>query len=200
MDRYSRFVAYLKVILPLAALALLSTLFLLSSGSDPEVTLPFARQEIEERVRAQQITAPFFSGTTSDGDEITVSARLARPFGSGGLAEAEELHARMKMAQGGLIVLRSDTGAVDPATDAAQFVGGVEITTSTGFVVRTERLDATIDTFRASSPGEVRALGPVGDLTAGQMEIGAKNPGEPMHMIFKNGVKLIYDPQKPPEQ
>ncbi|TDE37057.1 hypothetical protein [Antarcticimicrobium sediminis] len=200
MDRYSRFVAYLKVILPLAALALLSTLFLLSRGSDPEVTLPFARKDIEERVRAQQITAPFFSGTTADGDEITVSARLARPFGSGGLAEAEELHARMKMAQGGLIVLRSNSGAVDPATDAAQFIGGVEITTSTGFVVRTERLDATIGTFRASTPGEVRALGPVGDLTAGQMEIGAKNPGEPMHMVFKNGVKLIYDPQKPPEQ
>ena len=199
MDSYSRLVAYLKVILPLAALALLSTLFLLSGNGDREATLPFARQEIEERVRGQQITAPFFSGTTDDGDEITVSARLARPTGSGGLAEAEELNAQMKMARGGQIALRSDSGTVDPDTDEARFDGAVEITTSTGYVVQTERLEANISRFRASSPGEVQATGPVGVLTAGQMEIAAKNPGEPLHMVFKGGVKLIYDPQKSPE-
>lgn len=199
MDSYSRMVAYFKVILPLAALALLSTLFLLSGGSDREATLPFARQEIEERVRGQQITAPFFSGTTSEGDEITVSARLARPTGSGGLAEAETLNAKVKMAQGGEIALRSDMGTVDPATDEAHFDGAVEITTSTGYVVTTERLDANIDSFHARSPGEVHATGPVGELTAGAMEIGAKIPGGPVHMVFKGGVKLIYDPQQFPE-
>ena len=199
MDSYSRMVAYLKVILPLAALALLSTLFLLSGGGDREATLPFARQEIEERVRGQQITAPFFSGTTDDGDEITISAALARPGGSGGLAEAKVLSAQMKMAQGGQIALRSDSGTVDPATDAARFDGAVEITTSTGYVVRTDRLDADIGSFHASTPGEVRATGPVGELTAGQMDIAPKNPGGPVHMVFKGGVKLIYDPQKSPE-
>lgn len=199
MDSHSRFVAYLKVILPLAALALLSTLFLLSGGGEREATLPFARNEIEARVRGQQITAPFFSGTTDDGDEITVSAALARPTGSGGLAEAEELSAQMKLAQGGQMALRSDSGTVAPKTDEARFDGAVEITTSTGYVVRTDRLDANISDFRATSPGEVQASGPVGELTAGQMEIAAKNPGGPLHMVFKGGVKLIYDPQKSPE-
>ncbi|TDK49998.1 hypothetical protein [Antarcticimicrobium luteum] len=200
MDSHSRFVAYLKVILPLAALALLSTLFLLSSSIDPEGTLPFARKEIEARVRGQQITAPFFSGTTDGGDEINVSARLARPGGQGGLAEAEALDARLKLAKGGEIALRSQTGSIDPQSDRASFAGAVEITTSTGYTVRTEQLDATIGTFHASTPGAVRATGPVGELTAGQMEIAAKNPGGPMHMVFKNGVKLIYDPKKSPER
>lgn len=199
MDSYSRLVAYLKVILPLAALALLSTLFLLARGIDPEATLPFARQEIEDRVRGQQITAPFFSGTTDDGDEITVSARLARPAGSGGLAEAEGLRARMKLAQGGQVTLRAETGSVDPATDAARFSGDVEITTSTGYTVQTERLDATIGQFRAQTPGTVRATGPVGDLTAGRMEMAPEKPGGPVHMVFKGGVKLVYEPQKPAE-
>ncbi len=195
MDRYSRIVAYLKVILPLAALALLSTLFLLSRSIDPTATLPFARHEVEQRVRGQQITGPVFSGTTEDGDEITVSARLARPAGNGGLAEAEELHARMTLAKGGQIALTSQTGSVNPDTDEARFSGQVEITTSTGYTVRTERLDTTIGAFRASTPGTVQATGPVGELTAGRMEIGAKNAGEPVHMLFKNGVKLIYDPK-----
>jgi len=200
MDSYSRVVAYLKVILPLAALALLSTLFLLSRGIEPTATLPFARHEVEERVRGQQITAPFFSGTTDDGDEITVSARLARPGGSGGMAEAEQLHARMKMATGGLIELQSDSGSVDPATDEARFDGNVEITTSTGYTLRTERLNATIGAFRASTPGTVSGRGPVGEFTAGRMEIGAKNPGDAVHMLFKNGVKLVYDPKIASEQ
>ena len=200
MDSHSRFVAYLKVILPLAAVALLSTLFLLSRSVEPTATLPFAEHEVEERVRGQQVTAPFYSSTTDDGDEITVHARLARASVDGGLAEAEDLNARMKLARGGQIELRSQTGTIDPASDEASFSGAVEIATSTGYVVLTDRLDATIGVFHASTPGEVRATGPVGTLSAGRMEIGAKNPDEPLHMLFKNGVKLVYDPGKMPEE
>ena len=58
MDRYSRMVTFLKVLLPLAALALLSTLFLISRGINTKATIPFAAHEIEERMRGQQITAP----------------------------------------------------------------------------------------------------------------------------------------------
>ncbi|MEO0504251.1 MAG: hypothetical protein AAFZ14_13070, partial [Pseudomonadota bacterium] len=70
MDRYSRFVAWLKVLLPLAALALLSTLFLLSRNTDPIAAVPFADDELLDRVRDEQITGPFFSGTTTDGDRV----------------------------------------------------------------------------------------------------------------------------------
>ena len=42
MDRYSRMIAFLKVLLPLMALALLSTLFLLSQNTEPMASIPFA--------------------------------------------------------------------------------------------------------------------------------------------------------------
>lgn len=195
MDGYSRLVAYLKVILPLAALALLSTLFLLSRSIDPTATIPFAQKEMEERVRGQQITGPFFSGVTEDGDEISVSARVARPAGAGGLADAEDLRARMILAQGGEISLTSATGSVDTTTDRASFAGDVRVTTSTGYVVTTDQLDAGIGTMSASTPGTVDATGPFGTFTAGQMQIGAKNKDGPVHMLFTNGVKLVYDPK-----
>ena len=98
MDRYSRMVALLKVLLPLAALALLSTLFLISRGVNIEATIPFADHEIEERMRGQQITAPFFSGTTAQGDEITVTASIARPGGPSSPAVATDLTAVNSMA------------------------------------------------------------------------------------------------------
>lgn len=196
MDLYSRIIAYLKVLLPLAALALLSTLFLLSRGIDPTGTTPFARHEIEERVRGQQITAPFFSGTTDDGDEITISARLARPAGAGGLAGAEDLRARMKMVAGGQIDLTADSGSVATDQDQASFAGNVLVTTSTGYTIKTDELNANLSTISGNSPGEINADGPVGTFTAGRMEIRAKNENGPIHMLFKNGVKLVYDPKK----
>ena len=54
MDRYSRMIVWLKVLLPLMALALLSTLFLLSRNVDPLASIPFAQAEIDERLKEKK--------------------------------------------------------------------------------------------------------------------------------------------------
>ncbi|MGE4328416.1 MAG: LPS export ABC transporter periplasmic protein LptC [Pseudodonghicola sp.] len=197
MDRHSRLVAYFKVILPLAALFLLSTLFLLSRSIAPTGTTPFAEKDIEARVRGQQITGAFFSGITNGGDEITVSASTAHPASAGGSADAEELQAHLTLAKGGEIRLKSDAGTLNPAGDRASFTGNVRITTSTGYTVTTQQLDTGLDTFSAETPGQVEGTGPFGNFTAGQMQIGAKNKDAPVHMLFTKGVKLVYDPRNP---
>jgi len=197
MDSYSRAVAYLEVILPLAALVLMSTLFLISRGVNTDAVIPFAQKEIEDRMRGQQVTAPFFSGTTAQGDEIMVTAALARPGGEGTPAVASNLSAEFNLAEGGQITLASRTGAISPGEDLARFTGSVTITSSQGLVVETEELHTALSGLEAESPGEVRATGPIGELTAGNMRIGVKTEGGPVHMLFKNGVKLIYVPQKP---
>jgi lipopolysaccharide export system protein LptC len=45
------------------------------------------------------------------------------------------------------------------------------------------------------SPGPVQAQTPIGTLNAGSMVISTSNEGEATQLIFKNGVKLIYDPK-----
>ena len=54
-DRHSRVVSWLKVLFPLIALALLSTLFLLSRAIDPGQAIPFAEKEVQDRRKHQQI-------------------------------------------------------------------------------------------------------------------------------------------------
>jgi lipopolysaccharide export system protein LptC len=196
MDRYSRMVTYLKVLFPLAALALLSTLFLISRGVNTEAKIPFADHEIEERMRGQQITAPFFSGTTSQGGEITVTASIARPSGPTSPAVATDLVAVISMADGGKMMLSSDSGTVQLESDFASFTGNVEITSAAGLLVTTDLLNATISGLSADSPGPVQATGPIGTLNAGTMQLNTKTQGGPMHMLFNNGVKLVYDPRK----
>lgn len=197
MDSHSRAVAYLKVLMPLAALALMSTLFLISRGTDTEAVIPFAQKDIEERMKGQQVTAPFFSGTTAGGDEIMIAAALARPGGQDAPAVASEMSGNFRLASGGRITLVSQTGSIHPGQATAQFTGGVTITSTDGMVVETETLDTALSGLEATSPGPVKASGALGQLTAGNMAITSKTQGGPVHMLFKNGVKLLYDPQQP---
>lgn len=195
MDLRSRLVALFKVLLPLAALAILSTLFMLSRSVDPTAKIPFAEAEMAERMRDQQVTSPFFSGTTEKGDEIIVTAGLARPGGAGAPADASDLTARIIMADGVRITLTADTGLVAVDRNLATFSGNVEITTTTGLVVLTDLLNAELDGISGNTPGTVTVTGPFGDFTAGQMQISEISDGGPLHMLFKNGVKLVYDPK-----
>ncbi len=188
-------VALLKVLLPLAALGILSTLFMLSRSGDPVATIPFAEHEMANRMRDQQVTAPFFSGTTDKGDEIIVTASLARPERAGAPAEATDLNARIIMADGVRITLTSDTGAVAIDKNVATFTGNVTITASTGFVVQTDTLNTALNGISGNTPGTITGTGPIGDFTAGQMLIREQSDGGPLHMVFKKGVKLIYDPK-----
>jgi len=196
VDFYSRMVAIFKVLLPLLALAILATLFLISRGSEIDAVIPFAESDIHERTRDQQITAPFFSGNTASGDEIVVSATRARPGGAGAPAQATDVSARLTRADGQQVTLDSDTATVDMGADTATFSGDVRISTSTGLVVHTDVLNTALEGVSGDTPGEVTGTGPFGDITAGQMQFGAKNGDGPLHMLFTKRVKLVYQPKK----
>ncbi|GGH28637.1 lipopolysaccharide export system protein LptC [Cribrihabitans marinus] len=195
MDSHSRIVQYLKVLLPLTALALLSTVFLLSRSITPESTIPFTDQDMADRLRDQQVTAPFYSGVTSRGEEIVVAADIARPGREGGPALAETLQARITLEGGRRITMKSDHGEVALDADVATFMGNVVIRTSDGLTVTTDTLEAALTGVSGSTPGRVEAEGPIGQLTAGAMEFGPENAEGPIHIRFTNGVKLIYEPE-----
>ena len=84
-DRYSRLVFWLKVTLPLVALAILSTLFFVAETLDPEAAIPYASVDVERILKEQGVTKPTFGGVTEDGVAISMSAcpcgprKIARP-------------------------------------------------------------------------------------------------------------------------
>ena len=82
-DRHTRVVGWLKVALPPAALAILSTLFLVARRIDPEAALPYAEVDVEDLAREPRMTAPTYAGLTSDGAALTLSAKEARPVAEG---------------------------------------------------------------------------------------------------------------------
>lgn len=195
MDGYSRLVAFLKVALPLTALGLLSTLFLLSRSVDPTTTLPFGDAEISERLREGIITDPYFSGTTKGGDQLIITAASARPSSEDAFARAEELRAQYELSGGARVNVSAQTGSFDPRNDLARFSGAVQIVTTTGYTLTTEALESRVTELQLQSDGEVEGNGPFGQLTAGQMQIQADPETNDAHLLFKNGVELVYDPK-----
>ena len=195
-DGYSRMVALLKVVLPLSALALLSTLFLLSRSVDPEAQIPFADKEIQDRLRDQQITGPFYSGTTANGDQISFSAeKMTTPQADTGENEALDVLVEIDTPAGTRIDLRAERARFDIATDRAELAGGVRISTTSGFELNSELLVSELTALTLHSPGEVRGASPAGELRAGAMRLSSPEPGSAPQMVFTDGVRLIYTPQ-----
>ena len=193
-------VAWLKILLPLAALGLLSTLFLLSKNIDPTTTIPFTTIDLRERAATQQVTAPEFAGATDDGDLISFRAVTARPDPERtSRLYAETLDARIDLSSGSVITFRAAGGVLDELSDRAELAGDVVIESSTGYTVTTDRLISGMREIHAETPGAVEGIGPPGEFSAGRMLITSGEVDDGVQMLFTGGVKLLYVPPDPKE-
>ena len=195
---HSTAVAWLKVALPLLALAILSTLFLVSRTIDPSDAIPFAEVDVEDRIREPRLTNPTWAGVTDDGAALTIAAAEARPKAqNGGGASAASLIADLQTPDGGSAKLVAAQGVLDTQANVLVVDGGVTITTSSGYELQTEAMTAALDRTSLTSDTVVTGVGPVGDLTAGAMELSQTNDGSDTYvLVLKNGVKLLYQPPR----
>lgn len=193
---YSRLVAWMKIILPLTALGILSTLFLISRHIDPTKSIPIAEIDLEQRAQEQGATNAAFAGVTRGGDEVKIAAETARPAPDNPrLINAEDVTATMNLVSGTVVTVRSDRGNMHQSDLDASLMGNVRINTTTGYEITTEQLDAQLDVLHAETPGRVSGKGPPGDLTAGRMVLTGDEETGAAHLVFTDGVKLIYTPQ-----
>lgn len=196
MNRRSVIVAWLRVLLPLAALAVLSTLFLLSRKPDPEAALPYAEVDAEGLARQPRVTAPSYAGMTPDGAALTLSADTLTPAGpdagEGGTASA--LRLGWRSAEGLTAELTAPHAEIGP--DAIRLEGGVEFSTSTGWSLAAPQVDASTDRSRVEATGGVAADAPFGEIEADTATLEQAGEGEALHHVlnFTGGVRLLYRP------
>lgn len=196
MDGHSRRVQFFKVVLPLVAIAMLSTVFLLSRSIETNVSVPFSQKDIDERLADQVVTQPNYQGTTRKGEDIQIEASRATQGTEGEAPTAAEFRGRMGLLSGGVITLDSNSGLIRPDKNTATFIGDVVITTTDGIVVTTDLLNTALDEIQGDTPGQVDGTGIIGDFTAGRMTFGTEKKDGPVHIIFTDGVKLVYEPEK----
>jgi lipopolysaccharide export system protein LptC len=61
--------------------------------------------------------------------------------------------------------------------------------------VQTEELVTSMHEIAAESSGPITGNGPPGQLEAGSMTMTSDPQTGDVHLLFTNGVKLIYDPR-----
>ncbi|MFT5869342.1 MAG: lipopolysaccharide export system protein LptC [Paracoccaceae bacterium] len=190
-NRYSQGVAWIKVILPLLALSLLSTLFLFSRMPDPEQAIPFSEVDIEELVREQRLGSPRFAGTLDNGRQFEFLADVASPVaGQLSLVHAEGIQTRIDLSETDFIMIHAEYGLFDLTEQRASLDNDVMITSSHGYTLSTQELSIGLADFWVTSPTETIAEGPNTQITAGAMEI---RPANEAHVvIFNGGVRVLY--------
>jgi lipopolysaccharide export system protein LptC len=194
---HSRLVLWLKIVLPLVALGLLATLFLLGRVVRPEDAIPYSNIDVEDRLREPRLTQPEYAGMTADGAALAIKAAEARPgvAGSARAGEAKALQATLELPLGGTAEMQAGAGTLDSAHGAALLTDGVTLTTSTGYRMSMPGATMALKVTDVTSHGAVLASGPMGRVEAGAMHLAQDAAGYYI-LDFKDGVRLIYLPGK----
>lgn len=191
---HSRIVFWLKIVLPLSALAILSTLFMVPHTISPEDAIPYADVNIDDLMREPRLTQPNFAGVTSDGAALTLKADEARL----GPSEATEpglitgLIGTLETPDGGRTDLQAAEAHLDREGGHMVLGKGVTIRNSTGYLITSQEIVVALDRTSLDSAGPIQATGPVGAISAGNMHLGLVGKG--YVLVFKDGVRMIYQP------
>ncbi|WP_458792030.1 LPS export ABC transporter periplasmic protein LptC [Yoonia sp. MH D7] len=190
---HSQLVSWSKIILPLVALGLLSTLFLFARSSTDSTNIPFA--EIQELAREQRISGPQFSGVTQNGSVIAIGAQSAQPaVGKPDTINITALSLDVNAADGSEIKITAIEGEIDGASKTVKLLGLARLETSSGYLMETNGLTADLDSGIIQSDGALEIRAPFGRITAGQVTFQTSKDDTGQQMLFTQGVKLVYTP------
>ncbi len=190
---HSQLVGWAKIILPMSALALLSTLFLFAR--DANTTDDAALAQAEEIAREQKVTAPEFAGVTDSGDIIIIAAKSAQPsVERPDTIQIDDIRMRLDTTDGSFVEVTAVEGEIDGRARIASFLGLARLQTSNGYEMETNGLVAELQTGRVTSNGLLEIRAPFGDLTAGMVTFQVATPEAGQQMLFTDGVHLLYKP------
>lgn len=200
---YSRFVAYLKIGMPLVALLLLGTVFLVTSPDDFKGPgLVFTEQDRLALREGLHIVDPTISGATGNRDTYIFRARsMYNTPGNANLVTAETLSGEIAMGDGRAISIAGTIAELDISAETFHLSGGASLASSDGYTAETQGLIADLKAGTIVSEGPVVADGPAGHVEAGLLRI-STNPksaaGESENTViwFGNGVKLLFEPNQ----
>ena len=195
-DRNLRLVAILKVALPLGALVLLSTVFLISRGIDPERAVAMSPVDIESLVREPRITDARFAGVTDDGAALTVLADTTRADPDGGLRlELDGVTGTLETLDNRITAFAARAGLLDQVVNLLRMEGDVDFQTQDGHMLSMDTLTAALDRTTVEGRGNIRGQAPAGTITAREMTLRETAPGSGSYvLVFSGDVKLIYTP------
>ncbi len=195
-DTYSSIVAVLKVALPLGALALMSTVFLISRNIDPERAVATATVDIESLVQEPRISVARFAGVTDGNAALTVMADTARADPDEGFRlDLTALSGALETPAGQRTDFTARHGSLDQRANRVVMEGEVSFRSDPGYVLQVDRLTAALDRSGILGEGNVRGTGPAGAVQSERVLLTPSDRQDGSYVLaFTGAVRLIYDP------
>ncbi|MBT7907904.1 MAG: LPS export ABC transporter periplasmic protein LptC [Paracoccaceae bacterium] len=195
-DIHFQLMTGLKYILPMIALGLLSVMFYMSQSVPEESTIPYSERRLYDRAKGPQVSAPYFTGVTGAGDRLSMSAMSVKPDQSVDEdLEIDQVVLRIKTGPNQDILASSDSGLIRNEKGLLVMEGNVQVVTNDGYQLSASRITSKMEALWLYADGPVKGTGAAGDLEAGSMEILRDSETGNLQFIFKDGIKLIYDPK-----
>jgi lipopolysaccharide export system protein LptC len=193
---HSRIVGILKVGLPLVALGLLASIFLVQTEDTLGGNLVFSQGDIDALGQGLRITNPTFTGTTAGQDRFRFTAALVEPDAAPPTrARITTLAGEVALHNGPVVELEADTGDLHIPTERLDVAGNVRIRTSGGYRMAAEQATLDLKAGSVVAGNAVETTGPLGQIDSGSLAIQpAAASGEARRFSFANGVRLVYDP------
>lgn len=196
------FARLMRLVLPLGALVLLSTIFLFSRSIDPDLAVQQADLDIAELTREPRIGTARIAGVTSEDTALTIDAVSIRA--SSDLQAREPLrlvldqpHGTLAFTSGRDARFRAETGRLDQEMNQLVMRGDVRLETSDGYDARMQELTTALDRTDVQGHGGVSGTGPPGDISAETVTL-TPAPGDASGYLlaFRGNVRLLYQPEQ----
>jgi len=191
---YSRMVAWLKILLPLIALGVLGTVFLLNKDDSFNPGFTFSRADIETLEKGSFIKNPQINGITQKGEPFRLLADEIRPLDTdNSLVVITNLDVEFQFSSGTWAKVMSESALMDVPAQTVWFESGGRLETSDGNVAVVDTLHLLMASGELQGTGIV-ADGPLGRVSAENFRI-ESNEGEKRVLWFENNVRMLYDLQ-----
>ncbi|NQV99449.1 MAG: LPS export ABC transporter periplasmic protein LptC [Rhodospirillales bacterium] len=194
---YSRFVAMMKFLLPVAALVLIAMVVLWPHIGADDLRFRIGFAAIKASVSKEpSMVNPRFVGTDSENKPYSITADLARSLGD--LSdkdvptniELEMPKADITLEDGSWLVLTARTGLLANQDKALNLEGAVNLFHDSGYEFRTEKAAINLATGVASGNLPIEGQGPFGVLKAEGFKLIEKGKT----IYFSGKSKLVLHP------
>ncbi|MBX2855245.1 MAG: LPS export ABC transporter periplasmic protein LptC [Rhodobacteraceae bacterium] len=188
---YSSAVRWLRLGLPLMALAILVGVFYSGRPSGGAQEIIFRTGQFAALQGGLRLTNPRFTGATSAGEPFMVRANWAEPDGPDPERIAlNTVVGEIVQANGEKLTIQAAAGELAPKAQTVTLTGGVTLRTTDGYTATTQTLRADAKQRSMISEGQVHTHGPLGQLTAGNIRVEQDAGGV---LYFENGVHVLLE-------
>jgi lipopolysaccharide export system protein LptC len=156
----------LKIVLPVAAVAVLATIIAWPLVSAQEFSFLLAKDQVEMATERLRINNAVYRGETANGEAFVISAGGAVQRSSAlPIVELTSLSARLKMADGPATVT-APAGRYFMETDMLQITGPVRFDSAAGFSLDSQTVDVDLNARTVVTRYPVTGVLPIGNFRA----------------------------------